>query len=169
MDQISQEISSFIMPSSQRSTLHWNWFLKLPDLILWLGRIQSSIRSGPSHRDFLKSNFDVAVRHNFVVAAVVLSDSNNQITSDVTSWLPPLDVNAGKAQVALLAFKYVVSSGCSLSFLKGSVSLIITLAINKANLLSTFAPIIEDIHQQLHLLQRWTAIKISRSANHRVH
>jgi hypothetical protein len=71
-----------------------------------------------------------------VVVVVVLSDSYNQITSDVTSRLPLLDVNAGKAQVAILAFKYAVSSGCSLSFLKVSVCLIITLAINKANLLS---------------------------------
>lgn len=60
---------------------------------------------------FLKASFDIVVRHSFGVAGAVLSDSNGHIISAVTSRLPPLDVNAGEAHVALLVVKYTVSCG----------------------------------------------------------
>lgn len=68
-------------------------------------------KKNDAYYDYATFNFDVAVRHNFAVAVVFLSDTNGQIIWIVmTSRLPSLSVNVRKAHAV------------SLSFLNGSLS-----------------------------------------------
>jgi flagella basal body P-ring formation protein FlgA len=98
----------------------------------------------------------------FDVVEVVISDSNiynGHIISAVSIELPPLDVNAGEAKVALLAMIFALSHAPSYSYLKGILPLI------KLD----HAPIVEDIYQQFLLLQSCTTSKVFGSSNHRPH
>jgi hypothetical protein len=51
----------------------------------------------------IKANFDVAMKSDFSVAAMVLSDSNGNIIQAITKRLSTIGVAIGEAQVALLA------------------------------------------------------------------
>jgi hypothetical protein len=50
-----------------------------------------------------KANFDVAVKNDFSIAAMVLSDSNGKIINAATKRLSTTDATIGEAQAALLA------------------------------------------------------------------
>lgn len=68
--------------------------------------------SPPPPHGFLKADYDMAVRHSVAVAAVI-SDSNGNVVSAVSSKAPSLDVNgADEAKAALLAVNFGLSYGC---------------------------------------------------------
>jgi hypothetical protein len=70
-------------------------------------------------RGFLKANFDVAIRPNFVVAAAILRDHQGEIIAAHSQRLPHMDANQGEARVASLAVKLASSYGFPPSSLKG--------------------------------------------------
>ncbi|GLT55504.1 hypothetical protein SLA2020_286190 [Shorea laevis] len=67
----------------------------------------------------VKANFDVAVKSDFSVAAMVLSGSNGNILHDATNRLSSTDVAVGEAQVALLATQSATSLGIHSFLLEG--------------------------------------------------
>jgi hypothetical protein len=139
-------------------------------LTAWKQTSPSNLAWSPPPKGFLKANFDVAIRQHMAVAAATLSDHDGNIIAAVSKKLPLLEVNAGEAQAALLAIQFASSFGCHSLCLEGD-SLTVILAINKVSLFTdwSFAPIIGDIHLQLHGFSSWTAVKVSRSANFRAH
>ncbi|GLT71435.1 hypothetical protein SLA2020_434520 [Shorea laevis] len=52
---------------------------------------------------FIKFNFDVAVRRDFMVAAATVSDHDGSLLWATAKKIPLMDINAGETQAALLA------------------------------------------------------------------
>ena len=120
--------------------------------------------------DFLKANFDVAIRPQFVVAVAILRDHKGEILVACSQRLPHMDSNQGEAKAALIAVQLAPNSGPLPLILEGD-SLVTILAINSPHLATNwaFAQAFADINQQLHLLPSWTALKSSRRANFYAH
>jgi hypothetical protein len=68
---------------------------------------------GASPLCFFKVNFDVAICHSFAVVAAVLRYLSEKFLAIKTLKLPHMNVLMGEAHAALLAFRLVVSFGCS--------------------------------------------------------
>jgi hypothetical protein len=113
-----------------------------------------------------KVNFDVAIRPTFAVAGAVLRDHSGKFLAVNTLKLPPMDALMGEAHAALLASRLAVSMGCSPLIIEGD-SLLTILALKDPLLFSDwiFAPVISDSLVQLHSINVWSALKISRCAN----
>ncbi|GLT55501.1 hypothetical protein SLA2020_286170 [Shorea laevis] len=62
----------------------------------------------PPPLGYLKINFDVAVRSNYMVAAAVISDHDGSLLRAAAKKLPLLDINAGEAHAALLAVETTI-------------------------------------------------------------
>jgi hypothetical protein len=135
----------------------------------WSDSVFSSTWAPPLPGNF-KANFDVAVKNDFSVAAMVLSDSNGKIIHAATKRLSTTDASIGEAQAALLASQIASSLGIYSLILEGDAINII-LAIQQPDLFLdwNFASIISDIQVHLLSLYSWKAIKVSRSANFRAH
>ena len=69
--------------------------------LAWPDAKSSSLWSPPLPGN-IKANFDVVVKPDFVVAAMVLSDSNGNIIQVIIKRLSTIDVAIGIAQAALL-------------------------------------------------------------------
>jgi hypothetical protein len=65
----------------------------------------------PPFAGCIKRNFDVAIRDNFAIAAVVISNSSGEVICAVTQKLSVSDVLKGEAFVALLATRLAASMG----------------------------------------------------------
>jgi hypothetical protein len=120
---------------------------------------------------YLKLNFDVAVRSNYMVAAAVISDHDGSLLWTVARKLPLLDINAGEASAALLA---VETANCyypsSKLILEGD-SLATILALNNPSYCTDWSSsgIIADVTFFLSSFSSWSATKVSRSINLRAH
>jgi hypothetical protein len=137
--------------------------------LAWADAKSSSLWSPPLPGN-IKANFDVAVKSDFSVAAMVLSDSNGNIIQAITKRLSTTDAAIGEAQAALLAIQSAASFGVYSLILEGDAINII-LAIQNPDLFKdwNFASIISDINFFLLSFHSWKASKISRSANVRAH
>jgi Na+-transporting NADH:ubiquinone oxidoreductase subunit NqrE len=95
----------------------------------------------------VKANFDVAVKSDFAVAAMVLSDFNGNIVQAITKRLSSTNAAIGKAQAALLAIQSAASLWAYSLILEGDAINII-LAIQKPDLFKdwNFASIVSDIN-----------------------
>ena len=89
----------------------------------------------PPPRGFLKANFDVAIRPNFVVAAAILRDHQEEIIAAHSQRLPYMDANQGEARAASLAVQLASSYGFPPLILEGD-SLVTILAINSPHIAS---------------------------------
>jgi hypothetical protein len=117
-----------------------------------------------------KVNFDVVIKNDFSVAAMVLSDSNGKIIHAVTKRLSTTDATIGEAQVALLASQIASSLGIYSLTLEGdAINIILSIQQPDLFLNWNFASIIADIQVHLLSLYSWKACKVSRSANFRAH
>lgn len=137
--------------------------------LAWAEAKYSSLWSPPLP-GAIKANFDVAVKSDFAVAAMVLSDSNGNIVQAVTKRLSTTDAAIGEAQAALLAVQCAASFGVYSLILEGDAINII-LAIQQPDLFQdwNFASIISDVNFFLFSFTSWKASKVSRSANVRAH
>jgi hypothetical protein len=79
---------------------------------------------------YLKLNFDVVVRNNYMVAAVVISDHDGFLLWAVSRKLPLLDINAGEARAALLAVEAAKFYCPSSNIILEGDSLVTILALN---------------------------------------
>jgi hypothetical protein len=77
----------------------------------------------------LGRNFDVAIREDFAVAAVVISDSTGNIISAATQKFFFTDVGMGEAAAALLTTRLAAACGVT-SFVMEGDALLVVLAIN---------------------------------------
>jgi hypothetical protein len=84
----------------------------------WSDSALSSTWTPPLPGNF-KSNFDVAVKNDFSVAAMVFSDSNGKIIHAATKRLSTTDASIGEAQAALLASQIAYSLGIYSLILEG--------------------------------------------------
>jgi hypothetical protein len=114
----------------------------------------------------IKANFDLAIRQNFAVAAVVLSDPQYCIIAAATKRLSIVDAAIGEAQAALLALRLAASNGTSSLFIEG-YALTAILAIKNPNLFRewNFSSVLDDIHFIFSSFQSWKALKVSCCAN----
>jgi hypothetical protein len=137
--------------------------------LAWVDAKSSSLWSPPLPGN-IKANFDVAVKSEFYVAVMVLSDYNGNIIQAITKRLSTTDTAIGEAQAALLAIQSVASFGVYSLILEGDAINII-LTIQNPDLFKdwNFASIISDINFFLLSFHSWKASKISRSANVRAH
>jgi hypothetical protein len=113
-----------------------------------------------------KANFDVAVKNDFSVAAMVLSDSNGKIICAATKCLSTNDTTIGEARTALLVSQIASSLGiCSLTLEEDAINIILCIQQPDLFLDRNFASIISDIQVYLLSLYSWKACKVSRNAN----
>lgn len=98
----------------------------------------------------IKANFDVTVKNDIFVAAMVLSDSNGNILHATTKRFFTIDTAVGEAQAGLLATQVATSSGIYSLLIEGDAINII-LAIQQPDIFKdwNFAFIIYDIHFHL--------------------
>ena len=98
----------------------------------------------------VKGNFDVAIRGNLAVAAIVLSDSFGEIFAAATLKLHSSDVLLGEASAALLATRLARSYGLDVFSFEGDALLVI-LVVNQPTLFAFwhFNSIISDICVEL--------------------
>ena len=82
---------------------------------------------------YLKENFDVTIRPQFVVAAAILKDHNGEILATYSQRLPHMDSNQGEAKAALLAVQLASKCG-PLPLILERDSLVTILAINSPTL-----------------------------------
>ena len=99
---------------------------------------------------YLKVNFDVAIRPNFIVVAAILSDHEGNFLAVNTLKFPPMEAVMGEAHAALLASRIAVFFGCPCLIIEGD-SLLIILAMKDPHLFldQNLVPIISDIQLQL--------------------
>ena len=104
--------------------------------------------------DWVKGNFDVAVKGSFVVAAAIISDERGDIVGAATQKLHCTDALQGEALAALLASRLAASLSCILVVLEGD-ALLVVLAINNSSLFSSwnFANCIADVSLVLSSFQ----------------
>jgi hypothetical protein len=112
----------------------------------------------------------VAVRADFAVAAVVISNHAGDIIYAVTKKISTLDAAVGEAQAALLATHAAGSYGVGNLILEGDAINIILAIQNPSLFLGwNFANVIADIRLNLLAFPVWKAVKVSRCANVRAH
>jgi hypothetical protein len=104
----------------------------------------------PPPLDYFKANFNVAIRHTFAVDAPVFLYHSGKFLTVNTLKLPPMDALMGEAHAALLAFRMIVSMGCSSLIIEGD-SLLTIMALKDPLLVSDriFSPVISDFLVQL--------------------
>jgi hypothetical protein len=120
---------------------------------------------------FIKINFDVAVRPNYMVAAAIISDHDGSLLWATAKKIPLMDINAGEAQAALLAVETATRFYPSSSLILEGDSLITITALNNPNYCTEWSSrgIIADVIFLLSSFSSWSATKVSRSINLRAH
>jgi hypothetical protein len=98
-------------------------------LSAWSGFVLPSIWSAPPS-SVVKRNFDVAIREDFAVAAVVVSDSTGNIISAATQKFFFTDVGMGEAAAAALLTTRLAAACGVTSFVMEGDALLVVLAIN---------------------------------------
>ncbi|GLT57767.1 hypothetical protein SLA2020_307160 [Shorea laevis] len=128
----------------------WIYYYTGFDLNL-IGQQYAKTLLSTNQNTFTPINFDVAVKSDFSVAAMVLSDSTGKIIHAATKRLSTTDSAIGEAQAALLACKTTTSLGIYSLLLEGDAINII-LAIQQPSIFKfwNFASIISDVN--FHLL-----------------
>ncbi|GLT55002.1 hypothetical protein SLA2020_281580 [Shorea laevis] len=120
---------------------------------------------------FIKLNFDVAVRPDYMVAAVTVSDHDGSLIWATAKKIPCMDINAGEAQAALLAVETATRFYPSSSLILEGDSLTTITALNNPNYCTDWSSrdIISDVILLLSSFSSWSATKVSRSINLRAH
>jgi ribonuclease HI len=124
----------------------------------------------PPAPNWVKINFDIAIRDSFSAQAVVCRNSNGKILHLSSLISSPCSVNEGEALAAQLA----ISLACSFNFdrfiIEGD-SVVVIQALNQfsSNLDWRISPIIINLLDIIHSTSFWEARKVNRSANFCTH
>lgn len=122
-----------------------------------------------SRNNFIRINFDAAVRLDFVVAGVCARDQEGNLIALITAKLPISDPEIAEARAARIAVVEAVNRGWENIRLEGDALNVIDQITGRVKTCWKAKAIISDISSHLKAIKSWSAIKVSRKDNKSTH
>jgi hypothetical protein len=140
--------------------------ISLEHFSAWHSKLQVPVEKWIPPLNWVKINFDIAIRDSFSVQAVVCCNSEGQIIHMLSQISPSCSPNVGETLAAQLAIFLAASLLLDRFILKGD-SKVVVLALQHLDspLDWRISLIIFDSLDAIHFASSWEVRKINRSAN----